>query len=175
MDDNTKFSAWTSVINSVKTPLGFFALLALILDAILLGGAALTTRVPMLAPVILLGILIACVFAIVLIKPYALYHPKDWPMREKRMTVKLIFPIEPIEVDLDAEKCILEIRDEEGHKKPQVTPNLTLGHGGWSFQLPDDVLDTDSVRLELVEYNEGKWKVRPFPPFETTVEVLKIN
>ena len=94
--------------------------------------------------------------------------------REKRMTVKLEFPIQPIDVDLDIKQCVLEIRDEKGHEKPRITPNITWGHGGWTFQLPEDIIDTDSVRLELVEHNQRKWKVKPFPPYETDKKVIQV-
>lgn len=171
MANNTKFNGWTSVLNSVKTPLGFFALVLLVLDGIILATAPLT-QIPVLAPVGVLGVLVAGVFAIVWKKPLVLYHPKDWP---KAVTVNLLFPIEAIQVDLDVKQCILEIRDREGREKPKVTPNLKWDRGGWTFQLPEDVVDTDSVRLELVEHNGRKWKVKPFPPYGIDVGVLQIN
>lgn len=172
---NNKFTGWTSVLNSVRTPLGFFALLALILDGILLGTAAVTAAVPMWAPLLLLGFLIACVFTIVLIKPHALYHPREWPAHEKTAMVNLLFPIEPIEVDLDVEQCIVEVRDKEGHRKYRGTPNLTFGHGGWTFQLMENVDSSDSVRLELMEHNGRKWRVNPFSPYETNQRALQIR
>lgn len=44
MANEAKLDAWALVINSVKTPLGFFTLLALILDAALLGAASATEK-----------------------------------------------------------------------------------------------------------------------------------
>jgi hypothetical protein len=183
MADNGNSNNRTSVINSVKTPLGFFTLLALILDAVLLGESVLTARIPLWAPIALLGFLIVCVFAIVMIKPLALYHPSDWPVSEKRMKAKLKFPVQPIEVDLFIEGCILMIRDQNGRMKPEVTPNLVFDHGGWSVLLPKDVVETDSVQLTLIEGEKdtetGKvkvrrqWKVKPFPPYQTDVEAVQ--
>jgi len=175
MSNNTKFKDWTSVLNSVRTPLGFFALLALILDGILLVLAAATKDVSMLAPIILFALLILCVFSIILIKPLALYHPKDWPARGKIMTVTLVFPIEAIQVELDINQCILEIRDKNGKIKPPGTPNLTFGHGGWAFQLSEEVEPSDSIRLELIENNGRKWRVNPFTPHEIAARAIKIN
>ena len=114
-----KFSDWTTILNSVKTPLGFFTLLALILDGVLLTTATLTEKVSLLAPVGLLALITVFVFAIVWRKPYALYHPKDW----QAITVNLLLfgadpqnpgkhmKIEPFEVDFDVPQCVLEVRD----------------------------------------------------------------
>lgn len=175
MPNNTKFNGWTSILNSVKTPLGFFSLLALILDGVLLALAATTKEVPMLAPVILLAILILCVFSIILIKPHALYHPKDWPARGKVTTVNLLFPIEAIQVDLNIDQCILEIRDKTGKIKHKGTPNLTFGHGGWAFKLSEEVNPSDSVRLELIENNRRKWRVNPFAAYEIEAKAIQVN
>ena len=175
MPKNAKFNGWTSVLSSVKTPLGFFALLALILDGILLATGALTAKVSMWAPIGLLGLLIVCVFAIVLMKPHALYHPTDWPVQEKAVTVNLLFPIAAIDVDLHVEQCVLEVRDRAGNRKHRGTPNLIFGHGGWAFQLIEEVESSDSVRLELTEHNARKWRVNPFAPYETEQKVLQIQ
>jgi hypothetical protein len=180
MTDNSKFKGWELVLGSVKTPLGFFTLLALILDGVLLATAALTERISMLAPFGLLGLVIVFVFALVWKKPYALYHPRDW----QTVTVNLLFfepdlshpgrfqEKQPIEVDLDVARCSVEIRDKEGSLKHRTTPNLTFDHGGWSFQLTEDVGPSDSVRLELVEGNERKWAVKPFLPYGTEQKAL---
>lgn len=172
MANNSKYSDWTSALNAVKTPLGFFAMVALIIDGALLVTAALTDKVSMLAPVGLLGFLIVCVFAIVWKKPYALYHPKDWPQRTLR--VNLLFPIEDIDIDLDVEHCFLEVRNKEGVVKRRITPNLTFGHGGWTVQLSEDVETYDSVRMEFIENNGQKWKVNPFALYETEQKVIQI-
>lgn len=168
MAENNKFGGWTSILDAVRTPLGFFTLIALILDGVLLATAGLTEEVPMWAPIGLLGLLVAGVFVIVWVKPDALYRPKT-------VTVSLLFPIEAIEVDLDIEQCTLEIRDERGRKRRAGTPNLTFGFGGWSFQLPQDVKPSDSVRLELVESNGRRWKVNPLAPYEIAAQALEVN
>ena len=175
MANKSKFNGWTAVLNSVKTPLGFFALLALIVDGVLIASATATDKVSVWVPVGILGFLIVCVFAIILVKPLALYHPKDWPAQKKTVTVNLIFPIESIQVDLDINQCALEVRDQEGRRKHMGTPNLTFGHGGWSFRLIEKVEPFDSVRLELIERNGRKWRVNPFAPYETEAKVLQLT
>ena len=79
MCDDNKSGGWTAVINSAKTPLGFFTLAALIPDAVLISTSALASKVQMWALLVLLGLIIVLVFVIVVSKPLSLYHPKDWP------------------------------------------------------------------------------------------------
>jgi len=178
MSDDTRISGWQVIIGSVKTPLGFFTLISLILDAILLGGSVLTDKLPMWMPISILGLLVVCVFVIMYKKPMALYPPEYWETK-KRMNVKLLFhprnleePMEAIDVDLNVIECELKVRDEQNQARSMPVPKLTLGHGGWTFQLPEDVVDTDSIRLELIEHNSKKWKVISFPPYETNVRAM---
>ena len=174
MADSTEYSAWTSIINSVRTPLGFFALVVLVLDAVLLGASATAAIVPMWAPVILLALLIAGVFAMVYLNPLALYHPSDWPRtrdvtllffevtkedwREKEK--KMPQPLAAYMVDLDAEQCKMVIR-RKGHKET-VGAHVAPGASDWVVQLPADVIDTDRVDLELVERSGRKWRTAAF-------------
>ena len=166
---------WTALVNSVKTPLGFFALLALILASILTGAAALTDKISVWAPLGLLGALFAAVTLIALFKPLVLYHPSDWPVTHKPVTVCVLFPADSADVDLDIEKCLLEVRDKLGQSKQKNIPNLVFGHGGWVFQVAETVEPTDSVRLELMEVNGRRWRVKPFPPYEARVQAAKLG
>jgi hypothetical protein len=180
MAENTKLSGWPAIINAVQTPLGFFTVVALILDAVLLGASLATARVTMWAPIVLLGLLIVGVFVIAWFRPLALYHPRDWPKKGKGVTVKLLFfdeevktpnPIEPINVDLDVQQCGLMIKDERGRRKSKATPNLIWSQGGWTLRLPEDIVDTDGVYLELVERSGRVWEPKPFTPYETQVRI----
>lgn len=170
-----KSKGWALILNSVRTPLGFFTLIALILDGFLLVIAA-STEITTWPPLVLLWFLVACVFAIVWKKPYALYHPKDLP--QKAIRIILLFPIKnATKVELEVEKCFVDIRDKNGKKKPRITPNLVLGQGGWNFELTEEVEPSDSVSLELTERSGRKWRVNPFMPYERTVlkeEIIKL-
>ncbi len=88
--------------------------------------------------------------------------------------VKVRFPPNqnPFEIDFDQDNCRLEIRDLEGRIKLIRPPNLLLGGDIWFFKLPIDMSPGDSVRLELIENNDRKWKILPFAfdPHETLVE-----
>jgi hypothetical protein len=115
-------------------------------------------------------VLIVGVFVVVLVKPEALGDPSEL----RPMTVSLQFPIEPIDVQLDTEKCWLVIRDKRGQLGDRVPPNLTFGRGGWVCRLVS-VRPTDSVRLELKEVNGRSWRVNPFAPYETTVTAVAVR
>lgn len=169
MANNNKHSGRFALINSISSPLRLFALFALIVEAFLTTAAALTEKISMWAPVVLLGILIVCVFIILMTKPHVLYPPR------KRVTVKIVFPIKSRDVSLNVEECWLVIRDETGRKKARVHPNCTQGHDLWTFQLPEDIIDTDSARLELVDRTGRRWRVEPFPPYETEVKARRMR
>ncbi len=178
MSSDNKVSDWKLIIEAVKTPLGFFTFVVLVLDGILVITAASTDRISMLAPLVLLGLVIVLVFVIVWIKPEILQF--------KAITVTLTFcepchdkpaelqKVKPIEVGLDITECVLEIRDEKGNVKHSRTPNLTFGPGGWAFRLTEYVGPNDNIRLELVERNGRKWEVRPFYPDVIDRDAIKI-
>lgn len=162
--------AWSSVIAAVRTPLGLFALIALVISASLTAAATLTDEVSIWAPLALLGLVVVAVFVIVLAKPDALYHPSA----RRPLTVSVSFPVAPIDVELDSDHCTVTIRDQQGRPKPEVGSNLTFGHGGWVLRL-EGLDQTDSVRLELVEYNGRSWRVNPFSPYETSVNAIPVQ
>ncbi len=170
MEDG-RSQGWGSVVNAVRTPLGLFALLALVVDASLVFVASSSERLSLWAPVCLLGFLILCVFAVVMVKPTALYHPSDWPQPSSTITVALVFPEEYLDIGLLAEHSLLEIRNEEGRVKLSREPNLTFGPGGWVVKLTGAVASLDSVRLELVDETGRRWRADPFAPFERTVQL----
>lgn len=157
---------WTSIINAVQTPLGFFTLFALILDGILIAVAATTDKISLWVPLIILALLLLCVTAIAMIKPKVFYHPRDWPA-DRVVVVKVVFPeIQPIDVDIDENNCYLVVRNRRGKFRRAL--NLVLGQGGWQCELPD-INPSDAVRLEIAEASGRRWQVRPFDPYETVV------
>lgn len=157
---------WVSILGSVRTPLGFFTLVALILDG-LLAAATLTGNMPFWAPISLLFFLMAGFFIVVFFKPWALY-----PLRTD-VTVNIIFPDISYR-NLDLDKSVMEIRyGKEEKEKERRQPNLTHGPGGWSFLLVERLESADSVRLELFEKNGERWTVGPFAPFQTKVEAIR--
>jgi hypothetical protein len=64
-----------TIIEAVRSPLGWFTLFALIVEALLTAGW-ISKTVPWWAPFVLLMALLALFSLIVLIKPDALYAPK---------------------------------------------------------------------------------------------------
>jgi len=172
MSDDNRTGGWASLIKSVRTPLGFFTLVALVLDAFMIGITAFTSILQIWIPLALLGLLVIAVFFITKENVLALYHPDDWPQRKK---VYVLFKDKTMPPDLNISKCKLIKRDTAGHEKPKMIPNLRLDNGGWSFLLPPDVVETDSVRLILFDTNDVSWTVAPFPPFESTVDAKQIS
>ncbi len=150
---------WIRFIDSVKTPLSFFTLIALILDGILIGTAAFTNEVSILAPLGLLLLTLLIVAIITIKNPLAFYHPKEWPKKEEPLFVNLMFDLPNKEVQkLKFMECKLTIKDVKDDKsKPKVSnPILTLGglsEDGkqvWTLKLLDDNPDF-SASLEMVE------------------------
>lgn len=167
--EERKGDDWSTVISSVKSPLGFVVLLALIINGLLVGASALTDRVPMWMPLMVLVLIIVMFFVTVWLRPMNLYHPKDL-VASGVPEVKFRFPEGVDIVDLDEDKCTMTIKTHEGRKKVDGgTPHLVLGDGGWTLELPKDVEEGDSVRLMLVEYSGRKWRVYSFSPYEKTV------
>jgi hypothetical protein len=179
MPEDVKFKGWTSILNSVRTPLGFFTLVALILDGLLV-ALATTGKVDILAPIIVLGLLCGGMIVIVILKPLALYHPSEWPKTDGTgvsVTVTLVFPvgIKPFEVDFETEKCRIEVRDMLNEERYSGTPNVTRGEGGWALRLPHMVEPGDNVRLSLIDTDERRWRVSPFNPFATSQRLSLIQ
>lgn len=156
-----------SIIEAVKTPLGFFTFVALILDGLLIGAGAFTEQRLLWAALGVLVLLIVLVTGIVMMKPDALYGPA------KRMTVNLLFP-DPIEVELDAAKCLLEVSDNQNRIKLKGQPDLVWEQGGWTLRL-GDVDVSDGVRLELVEHNARRWRVNRFAPYQKSVQARPVE
>lgn len=158
---------WSRLIDSVKTPLGFFTLFALILEGVLIGTAALTNKVSILAPLGLLLLTLLIVAIITIKNPLAFYHPKEWPKKEKPLTINLMFDLPNEEVrNLKFEKCTVTVHDEKSGAK---VSNTTLILGGlsqdgkqaWTLKLLDDNSDS-SASLEMVDDKGRKWEVSPF-------------
>ena len=165
-------AGWAVIIKAVRTPLGFFSLLVLVVDAVL--AVAAPGQLPWGVPAGLLALLIVSVFLIAFFRPKALYHPSDWP-KPRNLTVTLVFPVDPFGVDLDTDKGVLDIRDKRGKPRHRVRPNLVFGHGGWVFELPDDLEPSDSIRLQLWENTGAGWKTNPFAPYQTETKMIQVQ
>jgi hypothetical protein len=157
-------SAWVNLIRAVSSPLGMFVLLVLVLDAVLVAGAAATDRVPLWAP---LGVLVLVVVLFVVTlwwKADVLYGPS------KSVLVKLVFPddVPAISIKLDKPRCAFEIEDGDGNIRAGRAA-VVWGYGGWTFRVPVSSRPSESVSLVLFERNGRQWEVQSFDPFETVV------
>lgn len=88
--------------------------------------------------------------------------------------VNLQFPLPSRDIDLDPERCSLQLRTSIGKTiTKKVTP--AIGVGGWHCSIPTDVTSSnDLLTLELNEINGRKWKVRPFLPYITTQDAIQV-
>lgn len=66
-------------------------------------------------------------------------------------------------------------RGERKQRHPDIRPNLVFGHGGWVFDLPDDLEPSDSIRLQLWEHAGVVWKSYPFAPHQTETKMVQSN
>lgn len=168
MANQTDQGQQVAILEAVKTPLGFFTLIALILDAVLVAAGASTDPVLLWAALAMLLFLVAVVAGIVMLKPDALYGPP------KQVTVNLLFSDPAFEVDLDYEKSVIEVSDRTNRIKKRGSPDLIFEQGGWIVRLSD--LDaSDGVRLELVDHNARTWRVNRFAPYHKTVEARLVK
>ncbi|MHA1962936.1 MAG: hypothetical protein ACW99U_22330 [Candidatus Thorarchaeota archaeon] len=140
-----------SMISAVKTPLGFFTLVVLVIEAILT-GTTLFSDTSVIWPLLVLALTVVSVTIIAVYKPevFGLLRP---------LRINLKFP-EGVQVDLEDEEC--EMWVYKGGKKIKTTPNITCDDGRWSVELKRDVERIESAKLELVETNGDRWKVVRF-------------
>ena len=164
----SRLSHFETVLRSVRTPLGFFTFVSLLLDGVLTGISAATNQIPLICPLIFLFFVVLLVFLIVWFRPHALYHPNDVQVA----TINLIFPLEETDIDFDLDKCRFEIRDREGRRRIAGVPNLTFGPSGcWCFLLTEIVAQADSVKISLVDHQGRRWEGKPFAPYQTKHEL----
>jgi len=91
-----------------------------------------------------------------------------WSFTPFDIKVNLDFsPKDPIDVDLNVDKCNYEVR-EEGKIVEKGKMDLALAHGGWQSNLPSTIKPKHVVRLYLTERSGKKWEVRPFYPLAIT-------
>jgi hypothetical protein len=124
--------------------------------------------VPGWMPAVLLALLVILVFTIVMIKPLVLYHPSEWPPA-RLVTISLVFPSGSVPSDFDERACKLEVRNREGRKRTSPPLQLVFGPGGWTMRLDENVVDSDSIRVELVDTDGNEWVVRPFAPYHKEI------
>ncbi|MGD8545439.1 MAG: hypothetical protein PVH12_04615, partial [Candidatus Bathyarchaeota archaeon] len=91
-----------------------------------------------------------------------------WSFTPFDIRVNLDFsPKDPIDVDLDVDKCSYEVR-EEGKIVETGKMDLAFAHGGWQSNLPSNIKPKHNVRLNLTEKSGKNWEVRPFYPLAIT-------
>jgi hypothetical protein len=166
-----------SIIKTITSPLGFFALITLIIEAIL---ALFAARVDGLNLTILLCGMLLALFSLIALVAYLLIKKRESVLDSIRpesavaevssfqqlvYTITLGPPDDMQNLSLariswDLDKCIVRCADTEVNVKP------AFGHGGFEVRLPPKVLakisDTETLQLQLVDRKGLQWEVRPF-------------
>jgi len=151
-----------SIIESVQTPLGFFTLAILVLEAILLGESLTTGRIEPWMPILLIAVVIVFVFVLVLVKPSAVGVLQKTERSE--ITVTMMFPKEHSNVNFNIGCGELSIKPK-GKKRTTETFTPTAKYeGGWYHTLPSHVTLEDQIRISLKDTTGKTWKTKPFIP-----------
>ena len=96
-----------------------------------------------------------------------------WLLSPYRVSVVLDFtPMDSGLVDLNADKCTYEIR-EDGKLVEKGYITVASTRGGWECTLPLTVKPKQVVSLSLREKNGEQWDVKPFYPLSTTQKAIK--
>lgn len=131
-NDNDK-TGWTAIIKAVKTPLGFFTLVILIVDGIFV----LTERIPWWAPTLILVLVIVLVFIAMMIDPRILtisseriprYIPLTFLSNSQR--------IASFDVELNEDECKIWVRSKDGKPRHEGQAILVCRNGQWALRVP---------------------------------------
>jgi hypothetical protein len=96
-----------------------------------------------------------------------------WMLSPIEINVSLDFsPVEPFDVNLDADNCTYQVR-EEGRVTSEGKIAVALVNGGWQCTLPSTIKPKNVVTLKLAETNGAKWEVQSFFPFDITKRPVK--
>lgn len=153
--DNGESESKATIIDAVRTPLGFFTLAILILEGITLAFSAATQLIPIWMPLALIGLVIVFVFVIALYRPSVFYS-----LRAYRI-VTMKFP-EQIQVDFHDDSGELTIRPRQGRKRTKTFTPSCNREGGWFYRLPDYVSSDDQIRIVLNDTTGRVWRTTPF-------------
>jgi hypothetical protein len=97
------------------------------------------------------------------------YYPQN------RMKISLDFmPLDSGAVDLDADNCKFEIR-EDGNFVSSGKVAVAFTKGGWECALPANLTPDQVVTLKLCERQGKKWEVKSFYPYYQTLRVHQVS
>lgn len=165
MADGPSSGSWTSIIKSVRTPLGLIVLLSLIVNGLLV----VVRDIPYWAPLGLLALIVVAVFVTMMINPKALYHPSDWPAQESAMTLspmKVRLRVNanpPFRRDGQPYKASYTIRRGDGSEEPKERVDARWEGGGYLAVELDDVYPDDRVSASVANKHGELWEVQQFP------------
>jgi hypothetical protein len=166
----------SKLLNAVKSPLRLFALVLLVVEGPL-SLAALSGRLPWLAPTILIYLVVIIVTVLALVRPNALHPPSNPvvsnPPEHSLLRVTLDCGFERSLV-FDVPQCLMTVFDHRRQVRYTGCPNLHLTTMGfWQFELRMPLSIGDSIQVDLVDQQGREWIVHPFAPNQITCKVRR--
>jgi hypothetical protein len=171
------------IIQAVQTPLGFFVLVVLIIEAIfgvfvfkLNEGADRTFVIQCM--IVLIFSLVLIVTGIAILRPWAL-SGKEPPQKETRYSL-LIGPPENLRnfditlINWDNDACVLvcgELREKIGLVRARVGPTFRVN-------IPHKLLEKvreEAVTLDLKDKKGNRWEVRSFYLYENLLPLSLVE
>jgi hypothetical protein len=165
----------------VTTPLGFFVLVVLVVEAGI-GGLAAYTESPqrgiiILYMVIILVMLIAVVSALAFFRPQALSGQPPGPSLKSVYSVVISAPeqlptFDITQISWNSDQCFLNY---SGKRKRVVPVRAPVGLA-FEIRFPPGLLDeishTEPLDVELVDTKGLRWEIKPFFIFQTSVKLV---
>ena len=164
--DETELKSRVSLIESVKSPLGFFTLAIVILEGILLAESVTIGRIEPWMPFLLMAIVI------VIVKPSAVGVPQD--KKQPDRIVVLIFPENTV-IDFNDDSGELIINPQDG--EPTTIPFTPIDNhsGGWNYTLPKSVKINDALRICVTDTTGKRWRTKSFIPLQIPQKLKQFN
>jgi hypothetical protein len=171
------------IIESVTTPLGFFVLVVLVVEAVIGALAAYSPQdrgIIILYMIVILVLLIVVVSALAFFRPEALSGRRAGPSLRSAYSVVISRPEKLPEFDIsqiswDPNKCFLNYSG----KKRSVVPAPGLVGPGFEVRLPPDLMEeishTEPIDIELVDMKGFRWQIRPFYVYQTSVKLVCLS
>ncbi len=162
--DDDGAEARVSIINAVKSPLGFFTLVILVLESFLVAASAATQQIPMWMPFAIMALLIVCVVVLAWVRPELVGAPQP----ERHVTMR--FP-DGYQIDFDDDSGEMVVRPKRGLGTRTVFTPSCNEEGSWFHTLPHHVGSDDQIRITVNDTQARKWRTTPFIPRSITREM----
>jgi len=180
-DDNTALSIRAGLIQAVKTPLGFFVLTVLVVEAVM-GGLAFFAS-PADRTLLIWGTLILLLITIALVFALAWFKPEELQGRRPDLPLSLSIA-EPLEfegldvasISWDENGCFLVgsgLREPVQLVPTAVNPRSLLVH--ISQRIKQRISPNDPYHLELRDTHGLRWRTNNFYFFASVQRLIAVD